>query len=485
MANITPHFYVPLKTLGYSLLTVLSLAASAVAAEFPAPKSLGATQEYGRNLQRTMKLLADSTPEKRNTVRVLFYGQSITEQNWSKIVADDLRARFPHADLVIVNRALGGFVSQALVKTAETDLYPFQPDLLIFHVYGAHDKYEDIIRRTRERTCAEILIQTDHVTNPADLTEETDPAKATIQSGQWGAFFNYNFLPSIAKQYGAELCDQRTIWKNYLTDHKLEPQSLLKDGVHLNAHGEFLMAEIVKAHLRRDPKFDPAPAEAWVKTYVVGKDIKVANGNLVLEFEGNRVDVICKAGTAPPAAVKIDGRKPSDIPELYGFTPALTTPPGKWQVKWPVVAPITSEKPLIIEDWSMEITKPPGSDEKLFTFILTGSKTGPDGEGRTDAKFVSKSGRIVMMPDDWNAHYALTLAGMKPFPEKFTAKWSVVPRFVDEFIAPTMRPKNFDTVVTVAQGLANSRHTLEISGGPGTPITAIRIYRPPLPGKAH
>ena len=66
-----------------------------------------------------------------------------------------------------------------LVKTAETDLYPFQPDLLIFHVYGAHNTYEDNIRRTRERTTAEILIQTDHVnvTTPADFTEETDAAK--------------------------------------------------------------------------------------------------------------------------------------------------------------------------------------------------------------------------------------------------------------------------------------------------------------------
>ena len=68
---------------------------------------------------------------------------------------------------------LGGFASQLLVKTAETDLYPFQPDLLIFHVYGAHDKYEDIIRRTRERTTAEILLQNDHVTKPEDFTEDS------------------------------------------------------------------------------------------------------------------------------------------------------------------------------------------------------------------------------------------------------------------------------------------------------------------------
>lgn len=427
-----------------------------------------------------MKMLADSTPEKRNTVRILFYGQSITEQNWSKIVADDLKARFPHANLIIENRALGGYASSLLVRTAEADLYQFYPDLLIFHVYGAHDKYEDIIRRTRERTCAEILIQTDHVTKPADLTEETDPAKATIQSGQWDAFMNYNFLPSLAQKYGAELCDQRTLWKVYLKDSKLEPQALLKDEVHLNAHGEFLMAEIVKAHLRRDSKYDPAPAEAMVKTYVVGRDIKVTNGKLTLEFEGNRVDIICKAGDAPPASIMINGRKPSEIPELYGFTPVLTTPPGKWLVKWPVIAPLTSEKPLLVEEWSLDITKAPGADEKLFTFSLIGSITGPDGEGSSNAKFVSKSGRVVITPEDWNANYALTLAGMNPLPEKFSATWSVVPHLVDAFTSPAISDTTIETTVTVAQGLPNSKHTLEISGGSGTPIAAVRVYRPAL-----
>ena len=472
-----------MKILCHAFLTLFTAVAVTSAAEFPAPKSLGATENYGRNIQRTMKLLASSTPEKRNTVRVLFYGQSITEQKWSEIVADDLRTRFPHADLVIENRALGGYVSQLLIKTAETDLYPFQPDLLIFHVYGAHDKYEDIIRRTRERTCAEILIQTDHPTKTADLTEETDPSKATIQGGHWEAFFNNNFLPSIARQYGAELCDQRKIWKQYLTDHKLEPQALLSDAVHLNKHGEYLMAEIVKAHLRRDPKFDPAPAEAWVKTYMVGQDVKVTDGKLSLEFEGNRVDVICKAGTAPAAQVMIDGRKPSEIPELYAFTPAVTTPPGKWRVKWPVVAPVTSEKPLVIEEWSMDITKPPGSDEKLFTFVLTGSKTGPDGEGRSDAPFVSKSGRVVLSPEAWDAHYALALAGMKPVPEKFVAKWSVIPRFVDEIIFPENQKSGMETSITIAQGLANSSHKVEIAATPETPILAIRVYQPPLSAK--
>ena len=75
-------------------LALVLLPFLASAADFPAPKTLGDTASYGRKIQRTMRLLAESTPEKRNTVRVLFYGQSITEQGWWKIVADDLRARF-------------------------------------------------------------------------------------------------------------------------------------------------------------------------------------------------------------------------------------------------------------------------------------------------------------------------------------------------------------------------------------------------------
>ncbi len=177
-----------LKRLFTTLLASACLAVGAAETPSYPPTKFHDPSGWGRNIQRTMRLLATSTAEKRNPVRILFYGQSITEQGWAKLVEEDLRKRFPHANLVVENRALGGFASQMLVKTAETDLYPFQPDLLIFHVYGAHNTYEDIIRRTRERTTAEILMQNDHVNKPADLTEETDPAKVPIQSGKWDAF---------------------------------------------------------------------------------------------------------------------------------------------------------------------------------------------------------------------------------------------------------------------------------------------------------
>ena len=63
---------------------------------------------FGSGIQRTMTLLATSSPAHRNPVRVLFYGQSITKQKWSQFVAQDIRTRFPYADLTVENRAIGG-----------------------------------------------------------------------------------------------------------------------------------------------------------------------------------------------------------------------------------------------------------------------------------------------------------------------------------------------------------------------------------------
>jgi hypothetical protein len=315
-----------------ALAAALILAAALPAAEPAYPPLKVDASGFGKNIQRTMRLLATSTPEKRHTVRILFYGQSITEQKWTPRVVADLKKRFPHANIVAENRALGGFASQLLVKTAETDLYPFEPDLLVFHVYGAHDKYEDILRRVRERTTAEILQQTDHLTKPQDFTEETDPAKLPPAGKHWDAFMNHNWLPALSRKYGTELCDQRTLWKAYLKANSLEPKALLSDAVHLNAHGEFLMAECVGAYLRYDPKLGPSPAEAWVTTHAVGTDVKWADGKLRLEFDGTRVDAVCKPGAAPPAAVAIDGKKPSAFPGTFAPTRALATPGGKWPV---------------------------------------------------------------------------------------------------------------------------------------------------------
>jgi hypothetical protein len=463
------------------ILFWLALAAAPFDAQeaprFPAPKTLGQVETYGRNLQRTMALLAGSAPRRRNTVKILFYGQSITEQTWSKLVAEDLRRRFPHANLIIENRAIGGHSSPRLIKTMEADVFPFYPDLVIFHVYGDDGDYERIIRAIRERTTAEILIQTDHLRRNDDPANEvTDPARITRGKETWNSWMNYVFLPRIAREYGAELVNQRELWKAYLRDHNLAPGQLLKDQVHLNEHGNYLMAEIVKAYLRYDPKLKSDADTGAVVTYQVGKNLRWRGGKLTLPFDGNRVDVVFKAGAKHQAVFRavfqIDGKRPSEFAELYAFNRVTHYP----QSTWPTMLRVQRGGPLQIEDWTLTLTEL-SADYKRVKFTLAGSKTGPDGEGVSTERFVSKSGRIVIEPGDWNLEYCLQVF-KRPISAGFKIEWKVAPQFVDEVVAPDGEDAGIEKAITLAQGLSNGRHRLEISGDSKTAITAIRVYRP-------
>src|SRR5271165_4603947 len=113
---------------------------------------------------------------------------------------------------------------------------------MILHVYGSNLEYEQLIRETRGRTTAEVLMLTDHLTRwpPAEIDEKKDKA------AWWDDFMNRTFLPATARKYGCGLADNRGAWIDYLKANHLEPQALLKDGVHLNDQGNYLMAELVK-----------------------------------------------------------------------------------------------------------------------------------------------------------------------------------------------------------------------------------------------
>jgi hypothetical protein len=69
------------------------------------------------------------------------------------------------------------------------------------------------------------------------------------------------------------------------------------------------------------------------------------------------------------------------------------------------------------------------------------------------------------------------------FAANFQIKWKVAPRFVDELNMPPIKDPAIETIVTLAQGLPNGRHRLEIIAVKPLPISALRIYRPPLAAK--
>ena len=149
---------------------------------YPALPSEPDSASFGHAIQRTMALLATSTPKHRNHVRILFYGQSLTKQEWSRDIAAWLRHEFPYADIETANRAIGGYSSQYLVQTTPHDVFAYYPDLIVFHDFGAMDLYEQIIRDIRSHTTAEILIQTDRPAwNHVDGIPD-DPEKAKSEA---------------------------------------------------------------------------------------------------------------------------------------------------------------------------------------------------------------------------------------------------------------------------------------------------------------
>ncbi|NES17738.1 MAG: hypothetical protein F6K41_02040 [Symploca sp. SIO3E6] len=457
-----------------ALITIVVVAATAISTTppiHPIPE-LPAQSNLGLNLARSMKLLAESNNQQSNTVRVLFYGQSITRDDWWKEVEADLKNRFPQADIITQNLAIGGFAAQRLVFNVERDILSFYPDLIIFHVYGDHFKYEEIIQKMRILTTADIAIQTDH------FGAKTDPKKP---DSDWSDFMNNDFLPEIAEKYQCELINVRSIWRQYLLDNNYQPSRLLRDDIHLNEHGNFLMSESVKNNLvankdAKDTKTDR------VKTYKVNQDVDYKDGKFTLEFVGNRVDAISSPSGEAKAKILIDGKPPSEIYELYVFTRANYTPEVDWP--WDVSAPfhINWEKPPVEEDWKITIlnVEQQESETLNFTFRLTGTKTGIDGVGSNQEVFISNSGRVVILPEHW---WLKTVDG-KPSPIKpgYELKFRSQLLGTDIYQKPEFRGFNRESTVTLAQGLKNEEHTLEIipleSGK--VPISSIRVYNPPL-----
>ena len=471
------HRFVGLLAFGAGLLT-------GVAAEnaFPAPQAVEPADGFGSRIQRTMTRLATSAPEQRHHVRVLFYGQSVTRNPWWQDVADDLRKRFPHADLEIENRAIGGYGGPVLINTAEYDLYPFYPDLVIFHVWGGVESghQEKIIRRIRRRTTAEVLLWTSNLRWPRDVPPDGDPRHPSVlaKDGQDQAIAD--LYHRLGSELNCEVADVRVGMQRYLARHKRVVKDTLRDTVHPNELGNHLIAELVKPHLVHAPD---ASDSTWknLVTDIPIDDSRVTrhpDGSISLSFVGNRIDVIAQADAGPAEAmVFIDGKRPSEFPGLHYHTrPSPTPVAGR-----PAINRLDHQAPLQAETWTARILEcDPGKD--ILRFAIRGSKTGEDGVGSHKQRFVSDSGRVVIEPKMWMVNWSLRYRKTK-LPKDYLVTWDTKPLYVNVWKTPAnIDPTREATAMTtLAQGLDNQRHTLKlIPVRKGIPLRAFRVYRPPL-----
>lgn len=436
--------------------------------DFPPLRPL-AEKRAGENIRRTMTLLSGSTPQKRNKVRVLIYGQSLSKQSWSRRVRDELSKRFPYADLEFYNRSIGGFISSMLVRTIAHDVIPLYPDLVIFHDYGNEDAYEEIIRQIRTNTTAELMVQTDPVTPGQKLSWHDSHAK---------------WMRGLAERWRLELVDIRQVWTSYMDQQKISVEKLLlEDKGHLNDWGNFVWAEatlqrFVPASGSEEPS-ELSGANSSIKDVLVGTNVKWTDNILRVPFMGNRVDLISPPNAKGAVAqVLIDGKAPSQFPQLYAFTRPNADANRDWPWATGAVIRVDAKAPLVLEDWTLTFNSVDLTG-KVFGFELRGSVTGFDGSGDTASPFLSNSGRVALNPSDW---FLDRVHGRNAnrIGIGYNVTFSVVPQFKDTFIESGCVDADRQCAITIAQGLPMGPHTLELihmtASKPG--LSAVRVYKP-------
>jgi len=284
-----------------TLISIAPATISSAAVDFNAmPIPTIDTTKNGYNIARTMYLLESSTAEKPNTVRIAVTGQSISDSNnaWVPNLINWLRGKYPTANIIFQNFAIGGFSTQTLYKRVPNDMASFFPDLVLLYDYGDHTLYDRMVKYIRQIIGAEVMMQTEHYTGFND----------------WSNQMSYTLLPQIATKYGAELCQIRTPWESYIKQNGLSEQVLLVDGTHLNSDGQAFMLGLMKQFF----VYRASNAETVIANQTVNvQQSDWINGKLTIPFKGTRAEVISGTGTQYSTDVQVDSKAPSTYKENY------------------------------------------------------------------------------------------------------------------------------------------------------------------------
>lgn len=484
------------------ILILMSSIAAVYAQKYPVPADEDTTN-FGSAIQRTMKLLATSTPNQKNTVKILVYGQSISHGTWWLNVKADLKKRFPNANLIMENKAIGGFSSESLRIPFYNDVLPYNYDLILLHVYGSQFPYDSIVRNIRSFTTAEMALQNDHGVKGSNGGHDE---------------MSYVVLPRLAKTYKVEYMDVRTPWTQYLDDYNLSQGEVTTDGTHLNEHGSYLLGALISRHLAYKPKFKADPFET-VKVLEVGKDVFFDKGKLNVAFDGNRVEFVSSnngSKNTTPITVTIDSKKPSEfigcsfhlrandsvmVPKYF----ELHVKDPK-RIDWPwnvaTILRINRASPVVEEDWTITINNlVKTSSTCTFDFTLKGSVTGNDGGGkvamekrstRPDSSiygwvgvspvFVSNSKRVVIGSSSWYVPQPLELnqPQVAPIRNGYKINWHSTLQAIDNYTAPTIKDATIEEVSVIAHGLPKGTHNMQLTqvGTGDAGIKYIKLFNP-------
>lgn len=495
----------------------------ALIAEIPPLAKSEDEPSFGTNISRAMTLLETGVETKR-PVRIFFYGQSITASSWPFFLIRHLRERYPDTEIIAYNRARSGWQIDKLNRAIEHDILTAKPDLVVLHAYGGDNGgWEQIIQKIRRETTADIMVRTAHIAGrdikpynekgmpilwrdeewkERDAKDDDESVLKPIPEDD-----SYSLeIRRVAQKYGCELVECRKDWLSYIRTHGMMHRlDLLSDGLHLNNKGCILMAQMYERHFKRSSISEPqnetvrrynairSPTDSGKdEIELIGDgwntdnaDFATSTGKndmLKLKFHGNRVDLVMPPG-AGKAKVLINGKTPSELNILH-----RTFPVAKGLVPAYLMTYHIGEN-AVEEAWTLQFTHLSG-DYRKYRFTVTGSKTGFDGEGDNSNPFVSNSGRIKILNNDFNPNVNVKNLGDRnkkepePVVGELMLNWSLHQPYPDE-VSGQSNPRYYQRYVTVIDGLSEGEHELtlipEYSGKEETfSIEAVEIHCPPL-----
>lgn len=369
---------------------------------------------------------------------------------------EEIAKRFPHAPRIEYKKMVGNSCPWQYARGWLRHLVlPDQPDLVITYTNGNAADLEKLIVEVRQNSTADIIVPSLH-------WRERDQEL-------WGKSENamdqdVAAVREVCRKYDVEFVESRRDWGAYLAANKLPIPSLLKDAVHQSDYGAKIINSNILAHLRHPEKFSYTPESRERRiTAPAAKD-----GVIKLSFTGNRIDLIGKKSpTGGSIRVSIDG-KPAD--QLDAFLMSYVQPDAKNHKEGKGAVPrdqaphaVTLGQNVVPQTWTLVMTSDTGD------YQLTGSVTGPDGQGNAFNSFTSTSGQIIIEPDLWRR------AERNRTGDRFT--WDVKRAGVAEVSFQGAANEVF--VVRLAQELPNTSHTLELELNGEVSMEALEVFQPP------
>ena len=433
--------------------------------------------DAGKHLALTMQKLRNGFAEPDRPFRIWALGSSYTNMLGNgEIWQEEIPKRFPKVKEVHYQKMVGNSCPwQYLRGWVRHLVVPDPPDLVITYTNGDPADLDLLLAEIRKTTTADIIVPSLHwrIRDLPNWGVSEDAADQNVQA-----------VREVCTKHGAEFVESRKGWGRYLRENELKFTDLLKDPVHQNGYGAWIVNQNILSHLR-DPgtfSYDPTTRERRIEAKDIlvdaeGFDLSspwmMAEGEgarLKVPFSGNRVELIAETGDgAGRVEVWIDG-----IPgaKFSAFLPTYIQGDAKNAKNQKGDNPrdlaphaVTLGAEQTPQEWTILMTSDAGDYE------LTGSVTGPDGKGNAFQPFTSDSGQISVPPELWRRGER-NKAG-----DRFTFR---VERSVVGEVDLSEGEGGLRRI-RLANGLADGPHELElVSKGGGTiKIMAVETFDPP------